>query len=173
MKRLFPHRKGKRRGQVPSTGSGQVLRPRSGQAYIEFVVVLPGVILLTLLAWEFAYFWWGRMVVSTATFEAARQVASGESEAVGYAVYEDVLSMGMGRMAEDHRGGFDLVTVPEQRSVRAEVAVPYHWPIGLAALMGGDMDLTLSASAFFRLEQVAFGPPGDRVRVTGEMEYGV
>ncbi len=135
-------------------------RKRRGQAYIEFVVVLPGVMLLVLLAWEFAYFWWGRMVVSTATFEAARQVASGESEALGYAAYDDVLSMGMGQMADDHRGSFSLTHEPERRSVRAEAAVPYHWPTGLGALMGGGMDLTLNAGAFFRLEQVSFGPPG-------------
>ncbi len=149
MKRLFPRRK-KKRGK------------RRGQAYIEFVVVLPGVMLMVFLAWEFAYFWWGRMVVSTATFEAARQVASGESEEVGYGVYDDVLSMGLGRMADDHLGNFELEVQPHLRSVYAEAAVPYHWPTGLELLMGGgDMDLTLNASAFFRLEQASFGPPED------------
>ena len=38
-------------------GSGQALRLGSGQAYVEFVVVLPAVLLLLLLVWEFSYFW--------------------------------------------------------------------------------------------------------------------
>jgi hypothetical protein len=150
MGRLVPPGRGKR---------GQALRRRSGQAYLEFIVVLPGIMLLTLLAWEFAYFWWGRMVVATGTFEAARQVASGEPATVGYALYDDMLSRGMGRMAERHRGHFEIAVQPELRSVAAQASVPYQWPTGLGALMGGTLDLTLDASAFFRLEQAQFGPP--------------
>lgn len=133
---------------------------RKGQAYTEFVVVLPGVLLLLLLAWEFAYFWWSRMVVSTAAFEAARAVAAGEPVATGYALYHEVLGGGMGRMAQEHRGGFFLSADPDFRSVRARARVPYRWPSGLAALMGGGMNLTLRASAFFRLERFWPGPPG-------------
>jgi hypothetical protein len=126
--------------------------------------VLPGVLFLVLLAWEFAYFWWGRMVVSTATFDAARQVAVGEPTVIGYGVYEEILETGLGRMAEDHRGHFSLLVQPDLRSVSARADVPYHWPTGLGALMGGgsvDMDLTLKASVFFRLEQFFPGPPDD------------
>jgi len=141
MKRLFP---GKRK--------------RKGQAYTEFVVVLPGVMLLTLLAWEFAYFWWGRMVVSTATFEAARQVAAGEPTAVGYAVYDYVLQTGLGRLSERHQGHFSLSVQPRTRSVRAVADVPWQWQSGLAGLMGGGMDLHLNSSALFRLEQFWPGP---------------
>jgi hypothetical protein len=138
------------------------LRNRRGQAYVEFIVVLPGVLLLLLLAWEFSYFWWSRMVVSTATFEAARQVAAGEPASSGYAVYDEILSTGMGQMAEEHRGRFFLAVQPRLRSVRAQANVPYRWPTGLGALMGGGMDLSLQSSAFFRLEQAQFGPPGDQ-----------
>jgi Flp pilus assembly protein TadG len=131
-----------------------------GQAYIEFIVVLPGVLLLTLIAWEFAYFWWGRMIVSTATFEAARQVAIGESPATGYATYNGILETGLGRMSEDYTGhSFTLTVQPSSRSVRAQANVPWHWPSGLAAMMGGEMNLHLKSSAFFRLEQLHLGPP--------------
>lgn len=133
---------------------------RRGQAYTEFVVVLPGVLLLMLLAWEFAYFWWGRMVVSTGVFEAARQVAAGEPTTTGYAVYDDVLSTGLGQMAEEHRGRFSLLVQPGLRSVRAQADVPWQWPSGLGALMGGGMDLHLKSSALFRLEQFWPGEPG-------------
>ncbi len=144
----------KRRGQVLDV-------KRQGQAYVEFAVVLPGVLLLTLLAWEFAYFWWSRMIVSTATFEAARIVATGEPAATGYAVYDEIVSTGLGQMAEDHRGHFSLTVQPGLRSVRARADVPYQWPTGLGALMGGGgMELTLNASAFFRLEEFFAGPPG-------------
>jgi hypothetical protein len=151
----------KRQEQAPYTRrKGQVLDTKCrGQAYTEFVVVLPGVLLLLLLAWEFAYFWWGRMVVSTATFEAARQVATGESPATGYQVYNDILGTGMGQMAGDHEGYFWLSNRPESRSVYARAAVPYQWPTGLGALMGGRLRLSLQSSAFFRLEEFYPGPP--------------
>ena len=156
MSRRFRVRNEKRRGQVVLDVK------RKGQAYVEFAVVLPGVLLLTMLAWEFAYFWWSRMIVSTATFEAARTVAVGEPAATGYAVYDEILSTGLGRMAEDHRGHFSLAVQPRLRSVRAVADVPYQWPTGLGAMMGGGsgMELTLNASAFFRLEQLSLGPPG-------------
>lgn len=132
---------------------------KRAQAYTEFVIVLPGMLLLTLLAWEFAYFWWGRMVVSTATFEATRQVAVGEPVATGYGVYNDILNTGLGQMAEDHRGGFMLFNSPVTRSAVGIARVPWQWPSGLGALMGGGMNLDLRASAFFRLEEFYPGPP--------------
>ena len=134
-------------------------KKQRGQAYIEFIVVLPGVLLLTLLAWEFAYFWWGRMIVSTATFEATRAVATGETPATGYALYTGILETGLGRMSEEHQGHFSLTVQPSLRSVRAQANVPWHWPSGLAEMMGGEMDLHLKSSAFFRLEQLYLGPP--------------
>jgi len=122
--------------------------------------VLPGVLLLTLLLWEFAYFWWGRMIVSTATFEAARVVAAGEQTATGYAIYDGILETGLGRMAHQHQGHFSLAVQENLRSVRAVADVPWQWPSGLGALMGGGMNLSLNSSAFFRLEQFYPGPPG-------------
>ena len=59
-------------------------RDERGQAYVEFVIVLPGLLLLVLMAWELAYFQWGRMVVSTATFEGTRAVATGHTPAEGH-----------------------------------------------------------------------------------------
>jgi hypothetical protein len=134
---------------------------RRGQALTELVIVLPGVLFLILLAWELAYFWWSREVVSTATFEAARQVAAGEPAEQGYAVYDEVLASGMGRMSQEHGGHFSLAVQPALRSVRARADVPYQWPTGLGALLGGGfhLNLHLKASAFFRLEPFYPGPP--------------
>lgn len=138
-----------------------IRRQRRGQGYLEFVLILPGLLLLTFLIWEFAYFWWARQVTATATFEAARQVAVGRSTEYGYATYQDVLRTGLGRMAAETDAGaqFRLVVQPAYRAVWAQSNVPYHWPTGLGALMGGSMNLTLPASAFFRLEQFQPGPP--------------
>ena len=135
-------------------------KSESGQAYVEFLVVMIGVLLLTLLAWEFAYFWWARMIVSTGTIEASRAVANGAPVSEGYAIYEDILGTGLGRMSQQHGGHFSLAVQPGYRSVRARADVPYQWPSGLGALMGGGMNLSLKASAFFRLEQFYPGPPG-------------
>lgn len=139
--------------------SASVSRRERGQAYVEFVIVIPVVLLLIFLAWEFAYFWWARMVVSTATFEAARAVAVGEPVEDGYAIYDDLVVNGLGQMSQQHAGGFSLYAQPAFRSVRANASVPYRWPSGLAALMGFSPDLTLRASAFFRLEEFYPGPP--------------
>ena len=68
-----------------------MITQRRGQGYLELVIILPGLLLLTFLLWEFAYFWWARQVTATATFEAARQVAVGRPLAVGYATYDAVL----------------------------------------------------------------------------------
>lgn len=153
-------RRSRSRASRSPGGPGQALRYRSGQAYTEFLLVLPGVLLLLFLAWEFAYFWWSRMAVSTAVFEGARTVAEGNDIAEGYAVYDQVLGGG----AEERRGEFHIVASPEGdlaglRSVRAEADMPYRWPTGLGALMGGGLSLELKASAFFRLEQFYPGPP--------------
>jgi len=131
----------------------------SGQAYLEFLIVLPGIILLVLLVWEFAYFMWSRMVVSTGTFEGARVVATGGSLQEGYATYREVLEGSLGRMAQEHEGHFTLSVNHELRSVWAQAEVPYQWPTGLGALMGGQMELTLDSSALFRLEEFFGGPP--------------
>lgn len=137
-----------------------LLKHRKGQAYTEFVIVLPGMLLLILLAWELAYFWWGRMIVSSGTFEAARQVAAGQAAAVGYATYDQILGTGLGSMSTGASGHFSLAVQPGLRSVRARADVPWQWPTGLGGLMGGGMNLTLKSSAFFRLEEFYPGPPG-------------
>ncbi len=139
-----------------------MLKRRRGQGYLEFVLILPGLLLLTFLIWEFAYFWWARQVTATATFEGARQVAVGRAPEVGYATYREVLRTGLGRLADETAAGahFRLVVQPAYRAVWAQANVPYHWPTGLGALMGGGMQqLSLPSSAFFRLEQFNPGPP--------------
>jgi Flp pilus assembly protein TadG len=130
-----------------------------GQAYVEFVVVLPGLLLLTLLIWEFAYFWWAREVTATATFEGARQVAVGQSAARGYQVYDEVMRTGLGRLSQEHEGYYSIAMRPAYRTVQAQANVPYQWPTGLGALMGGGLKLDLKSSAFFRLEAFYPGPP--------------
>ena len=138
-----------------------MLKHRKAQGYLEFIIVLPGVLLLLLLAFEFAMFWYGRMAVSTATFEGARQVAVGQPLARGYAVYTRLLGDSFGQLADDPRGNFALTLQPAQRSVRAEASLPWRWPTGLGALMGGGLQLDLKSSAFFRLEEFYPGPPGE------------
>ncbi len=129
----------------------------SGQAYVEFVIVLPGLLLLVLLAWELAYFQWGRMVVSTATFDGTRAVATGHTPAEGYAIYNQIVGTGLGSLGSG--GNFSIVVQPALRSVRSHTDVPWQWPAGLAGLMGGGLNLSLKSSSLFRLEEFWPGPP--------------
>ena len=130
-----------------------------GQGYLEFSLVLPGVLLLLLLAWELSYFWWGRMIVASGTFEAARAVATGQPASTGYQIYDQILGTGLGQMSSG-LANFSLAVQPALRSVRARADVPWVWPSGLGGLMGGGLNLSLKASAFFRLEEFYPGPPG-------------
>ena len=130
-----------------------------GQGYLEFILVLPGVLLLLLLAWELAYFWWGRMIVSSGTFEANRAVASGQPASTGYRIYGEIVGTGLGQLSPGTTK-FTLTLQPALRSVRARADVPWVWPSGLGGLMGGGLNLSLKSSAFFRLEEFYPGPPG-------------
>jgi len=132
-------------------------RDERGQAYVEFVIVLPGLLLLVLLAWELAYFQWGRMVVSTATFEGTRAVATGHTPAEGYAIYDQIVGTGLGQLGRS--GNFSLAVQPALRSVRSRSEMKWQWPTGLAGLMGGGLNLSLKSSSLFRLEEFWPGPP--------------
>ena len=130
----------------------------TGAAAVEFVLVLPMLVVLVALAIEFGMFWWERMTVSTATFDATRTVAAGHSPAEGYALYEQ-LAGGLG--AEGGEGGFTLTVQPSLRSVRSRTNVTWNWPFGLPALLGANPQVQLKASAFFRLEEFWPGPPDE------------
>ena len=130
-----------------------------GQGYLEFSLILPGVLLLLLLAWELAYFWWQRMIVSSGAFEATRAVAAGQPASTGYRIYGEVVGTGLGKLSPGN-AKFSLTVQPALRSVRARADVPWVWPTGLGGLMGGGLNPTLKSSAFFRLEEFYPGPPG-------------
>jgi Flp pilus assembly protein TadG len=129
----------------------------TGAVAVEFVLVLPMMLVLIVLAIEFSMFWWERMTVSTATFDATRAVASGHTPAEGYALYNQ-LAGGLGGSRAD--GGFSLAVQPGLRSVRSRTNVTWHWPFGLPALLSANPEVQLKASAFFRLEEFWPGPPG-------------
>ena len=136
-------------------------RKPNGQAYLEFILVLPVMLLLILLVLDFGEYLWGRMVVSTGTFEAARQVANGHSTIQGLKVYKDVVGSGLGSLnGSDTLNGLSLSVQPAQRSVRAQANIPWTWPFGTPVLLGASPQLHLKASAFFRLERLYLGPPG-------------
>lgn len=137
--------------------SSRVAQDETGAVAVEFVLVLPMMLVLVVLAIEFSMFWWERMTVSTATFDATRTVASGHTPAEGYALYNQ-LAGGLGGSGAD--GGFSLAVQPGLRSVRSSTNVTWHWPFGLPALLSGAPEVHLKASAFFRLEEFWPGPPG-------------
>ena len=134
-----------------------VVPDERGAVAVEFALVLPMMLVLVVLAIEFSLFWWERMTVSTATFDATRAVAAGHTPAEGYALY-DQLAGGLG--AAGSNGGFALTVQPGLRSVRSSTNVAWHWPFGLPALLGANPEVQLKASAFFRLEEFWPGPPG-------------
>ncbi len=136
--------------------TGRAAPDETGTVAVEFVLVLPLMLVLIVLAIEFSMFWWERMTVSTATFDATRAVAAGHTRAEGYALY-DQLAGGLGAAGSD--GGFSLEVQPGLRSVRSRTNVTWHWPFGLPVVLGANPEVHLKASAFFRLEEFWPGPP--------------
>ena len=135
---------------------GRVARDERGAVAVEFALVLPMMLVLIVLSIEFSLFWWERMTVSTATFDATRAVASGHTPAEGYALYNQ-LAGGLGAAGSD--GGFSLSVQPGLRSVRSRTNVTWNWPFGLPVVLGANPEVQLKASAFFRLEEFWPGPP--------------
>ena len=137
--------------------NSRVAQDETGAVAVEFVLIMPMMLILTMLAIEFGKFWWERMTVSTATFDATRAVASGHTPAEGYTLYNQ-LAGGLGSVGSG--GGFSLAVQPGLRSVRSRANIPWSWPFGLPALLGAAPQVQLKASAFFRLEEFWPGPPG-------------
>jgi hypothetical protein len=134
-------------------------RARRGQAYVEFVIVVLPMLLIILFLWEISYYSWSRMVVASATYEAAREVATGGTMAEGQAIYDDLLTAGLGGLADQHRGHFQMTRVDGLRSVYAAADVPYAWPEYLESL-GVSAALRMRATALFRIEKF-YGGPGE------------
>ena len=75
-----------------------------------------------------------------------------------FAILGIIVPIGIGQMGQS--GYFSLAVQPGLRSVRSRAEVPWQWPSGLGALMGGGLNLSLKSSSLFRLEEFWPGPPG-------------
>ncbi len=69
-----------RRGQAPSTISGQALRPRSGQAYVEFVLVIPLFLIIIAGITGYGQALYTRLAVDAAAWSACRHAVASLDE---------------------------------------------------------------------------------------------
>jgi hypothetical protein len=127
-----------------------------GQAYVEFIVVFPLMVLLFLFIAVQAWYWWNQTSAAVAIYDgtAAASHHGGSIEA-GYQETLRALAAPLGGTAQDYAGTYAIVDLPPLRAtagyLRNErvIDLPY---IGLELF-------TVEASSFQRREQFYGGPP--------------
>jgi hypothetical protein len=131
-------------------------------------------IVLILLIIEFGWFFYCRMVVPSAAFDAARTAARGGTPQEAHAAYRELIDLLGPSYAAEYGDSLELRLPPEDwgdqaftdpelegmRSVEAHVNVEWTSLTGVWGLVGIPNKMTISSDAFFRLEQF-YGGPGD------------
>lgn len=153
------------RGHIEMTGApGRGLRSRPGQSLVEFVLIMPLLLLLMMGIVEFARGWNIRHVVTDAAREAARTMAvdNGATEAQVMAVIENALAASGLDIAD---ADVDLVwcasatcasSTARLTGEPASATIVYHYELGVVRLLLGwaieDGQLDIGTSFVMRNE---------------------
>jgi hypothetical protein len=162
-----------------SGGARREAGPESGQALLEFALVVPILVLLVLAIFQFAYVLETQIGLTNAVREAARRVVTSPSATVSWT--EDQLLGGggdLGLLAENIHGYSASRLVPDadgddvdvsfcsfmvggETNYRVDIRVEYNHPVFFGLLVyatdatdanPGDGEWTLAASTQMRLE---------------------
>jgi hypothetical protein len=129
-----------------------MLRDEKGQGYVEFLVVLPALILLAVFVAVSFWAWWNQgiaaLAVDRGTAWAARRDGSLER---GYQETREMLEIGLGRSAAEYEGYYTIVYMPPMRATAGYLSRPLDTLLGL---------FQIKATAFHRRELFYGGPPG-------------
>lgn len=127
-----------------------------GQAYIEFIIVLPLMIILFYFVGVQAWWWWNQTTAAVAIHDGTAAMGHhGGSLAEGHAEVREALTAALGGVASEYAGTYRLVDLPAMRAttgyIRNEtvVDIPYV----------GSRLFTVEARSFQRREQFYGGPP--------------
>jgi hypothetical protein len=133
-----------------------VLGGEQGQAYVEFLVVLPLMAILFLFVAVQAWYWWNQTSAAIAIHDGTAAAAhhNGSVEA-GYHETLRALAAPLGGTALDYAGTYTIVDLPSMRATAGTIRnarvidLPY---------IGPEL-FTVEASSFQRKEQFYGGPP--------------
>ena len=132
-----------------------LMRSRSGQGSLEFIVTLPLYLLLFLLILYFALYLWMQIVSSVALHDGVRVTAETGSAAQGYARAQTILRAGLGGLARGPESTLAIHVNPAARG--AQGRIDYAWRTELLGF--GIEPLRVRASSYARLERFYGGPP--------------
>ncbi|MBU0493817.1 MAG: hypothetical protein KKA73_09290 [Chloroflexi bacterium] len=125
----------------------------TGQAYLEFVLLLSLAIFLAGVFGSLAWYWWNQTVAAVAIHDGTRAAAvwHGGSLHNGYATTDRILQAGLGGTAPDQQH-YSIGYAGDLRSVIGSIDYQYSAPFGLGLLR-------IRSRAFLRDEQFYPGPP--------------
>ncbi|MEP7199289.1 MAG: hypothetical protein ABI874_05670, partial [Chloroflexota bacterium] len=113
------------------------------------VISLPVYLLVALLLGCFAWWWWNQTVAATAITDGVREAAL---QSDGYTRANDILTAGLGNLAQPYRDNIRIWRFPQLRSVFGTVSGELTVPLV-------NLKLRVQSSSFQRFEQFYAGPP--------------
>lgn len=136
------------------------VKPRAGQrgqAFVEFVVVFPLLVLLFLFVGVQAWYWWNQSSAAIAIHDGTTAAAHHTGSLTeGYAETLRALAAPLGGTAQEYEGTYSIVELPQMRATMGAIRnsrvieLPY---------VGAEL-FTVEARSFQRKEQFYGGPPG-------------
>ena len=133
-----------------------VAESEEGGGYVEFLITLPLFMLLVLLVWSFALYWWMQVSAATAIHDGVRVAAQGGTIVQGRTRAYERLEAALGKLAEPIEEKLYIIRLPALRSVRGGVEYTYHSPLRYFGFPG----FQVKATSFQREERFYGGRPG-------------
>jgi hypothetical protein len=137
--------------------SGEEHAGERGQAYVEFIVVFPLLVILFLFIAAQAWWWWNQTSAAIAIHDGTAAAAHhGGSLTAGYEEVRRALTAPLGGTAQDYAGTYHIQDLEGMRATEGYIqnsrviALPY---------IGAEL-FAVEASSFQRKEQFYGGPPG-------------
>ena len=152
--RFYPRRSRSDR-TVDPVGSGS-RKGQRGQAYVEFVVVFPLLVILFLFIGAQAWWWWNMASAAVAIHDGTAAAAHhGGSLAEGRQETLRALMAPLGSTAQEYTGSFTIVAAPARRATLGTIRLSKVIDLGYL----GEKLFTVEARSFQRKEQFYGGPP--------------
>jgi hypothetical protein len=139
----------------PTRGISGIRRER-GQAYIEFILTFPLMVILFLFIAVQAWWWWNQASAAVAIHDGTAAAAyHGGSWAEGHQETFRALAAPLGRSALEYGAAYFIVYMEPMRSTAGYI----HNERVIALPYIGAQLFTVEASSFQRTEQFYPGPP--------------
>jgi len=132
------------------------LRQQRGQAYIEFIVVFPLLVILFLFIAAQAWYWWNQTSAAVAIHDGTAAAAHHNGSLTeGYQETFRALAAPLGGTAQEYAGTYHIVELPPMRATAGYI---HNSRVIDLPYIGAEL-FTVEASSFQRKEQFYGGPP--------------